>query len=63
MELSLEQINNVLKVIEPIYFTFKQELSNKKCSNEINILKLKNKNLKFKNKNLKLMRKNKNRIF
>ena len=55
MKISLEEINNVLKVIEPIYFKFKQESHAKKNYEEMEILKLKTKILKLKNKNLKLV--------
>ena len=54
MKISLEEINNVLKVIEPIYFKFKQESHAKKNYEEMEILKLKTKILKLQTKNLKL---------
>ena len=54
MKISLEEINNVLKVIEPIYFKFKQELDEKKNYEKMEILKLTNKTLKLQTKNLKL---------
>ena len=58
MKISLEEINNVLKVIEPIYFKFKQESHAKKNYEEMEILKLKTKILKLKTKILKLKNKN-----
>tara|TARA_B100001093_G_scaffold510824_1_gene577437 strand:- start:5953 stop:6765 length:813 start_codon:yes stop_codon:yes gene_type:complete len=58
MAISIDDVNNVLNVIEPIYIKFKQELNAHGKNDQIKYFKLKNENLKLQRKNLKLQRKN-----